>query len=259
MALFNCPECNKLISDQAFDCPQCGYPVASKRIIRQEVNISPENIHDLNPNQLNKELIVALTSKKSEGLAFLFTLLFGPLGLFYADSKKAVMLIISIILCIALLIALGIDISGIPYLAMSIAFWIISVVLAITSVTEHNDKISSGLVVKTPDMPNATIDSISNVTASIDPVQKLERLIRAIHEDPSKTNFYKESIIHLISENCDDKSDCLFLMKEYRNRYKCALIDELKSLSHSYDSIKSYLRPFIDFEVVSKTYPHQIL
>lgn len=29
MALFNCPECQKQVSDQAPACPQCGYPIAS--------------------------------------------------------------------------------------------------------------------------------------------------------------------------------------------------------------------------------------
>lgn len=30
MALINCPECQKQISDQAQSCPQCGYPLARK-------------------------------------------------------------------------------------------------------------------------------------------------------------------------------------------------------------------------------------
>ncbi len=28
MALINCPECNKEISDKAFSCPHCGYPIS---------------------------------------------------------------------------------------------------------------------------------------------------------------------------------------------------------------------------------------
>lgn len=28
MALINCPECGKKVSDQAVACPDCGYPIA---------------------------------------------------------------------------------------------------------------------------------------------------------------------------------------------------------------------------------------
>jgi predicted amidophosphoribosyltransferase len=30
MALINCPECNKEISDMAESCPHCGFPIAKK-------------------------------------------------------------------------------------------------------------------------------------------------------------------------------------------------------------------------------------
>lgn len=30
MALINCPECNKQISDKAYACPHCGYPISIK-------------------------------------------------------------------------------------------------------------------------------------------------------------------------------------------------------------------------------------
>lgn len=33
MALINCPECNKEISDKANSCPNCGYPINSKQTI----------------------------------------------------------------------------------------------------------------------------------------------------------------------------------------------------------------------------------
>ena len=32
MALINCPECERQISDQAKNCPDCGYPVKSEII-----------------------------------------------------------------------------------------------------------------------------------------------------------------------------------------------------------------------------------
>lgn len=39
MALIQCPECKREISDQAVACPQCGYPIAAKVIVEEE-NVS---------------------------------------------------------------------------------------------------------------------------------------------------------------------------------------------------------------------------
>ena len=36
MALIQCPECGREISDQAEACPGCGYPIAAKRQEEQE-------------------------------------------------------------------------------------------------------------------------------------------------------------------------------------------------------------------------------
>jgi len=48
MALINCPECNKSLSDKAFSCPNCGYPL----ILRSETT---ENDNDYNPFDLSGE------------------------------------------------------------------------------------------------------------------------------------------------------------------------------------------------------------
>ncbi|MCR4744588.1 MAG: zinc-ribbon domain-containing protein, partial [Lachnospiraceae bacterium] len=40
MALMNCPECNKEISDMVEACPHCGYPVKKKRLHK----ITPKTI-----------------------------------------------------------------------------------------------------------------------------------------------------------------------------------------------------------------------
>jgi ribosomal protein L40E len=42
MALIHCPECNAQISDQAENCPKCGYPMISQSTIKSEMNICPE-------------------------------------------------------------------------------------------------------------------------------------------------------------------------------------------------------------------------
>jgi ribosomal protein L40E len=42
MALINCPECNAQISDQAENCPKCGYPMISQSTTKSEMNTCPE-------------------------------------------------------------------------------------------------------------------------------------------------------------------------------------------------------------------------
>lgn len=32
MALINCPECNRVVSDKANSCPNCGYPLLSQQV-----------------------------------------------------------------------------------------------------------------------------------------------------------------------------------------------------------------------------------
>ena len=41
MALIKCPECNKMISDKARLCPQCGYPIQDSICYQ---NFSPEKV-----------------------------------------------------------------------------------------------------------------------------------------------------------------------------------------------------------------------
>lgn len=47
MALFNCPECGKQISDKAVSCPNCGAPVSVKKGVEPTPNKSSAN----NPNR----------------------------------------------------------------------------------------------------------------------------------------------------------------------------------------------------------------
>lgn len=39
MALINCPECNKQISDKATACPNCGYPINEKQLSELKYNV----------------------------------------------------------------------------------------------------------------------------------------------------------------------------------------------------------------------------
>lgn len=35
MALINCPECQRQVSDSAYSCPQCGYPISGRQEAKQ--------------------------------------------------------------------------------------------------------------------------------------------------------------------------------------------------------------------------------
>jgi hypothetical protein len=62
MALINCPECNKEISDKVKACPHCGYPFESsvdKNQDLQKVEISAVNIKPTSPEK-KKRLILGL-------------------------------------------------------------------------------------------------------------------------------------------------------------------------------------------------------
>ena len=37
MALINCPECGKEVSDKATNCPNCGYPLEDMDFVKEEV------------------------------------------------------------------------------------------------------------------------------------------------------------------------------------------------------------------------------
>ena len=53
MALINCPECKQEISDIAKQCPNCGYPLRTKKLLNQlqdfknEINTKKEQAKDL--------------------------------------------------------------------------------------------------------------------------------------------------------------------------------------------------------------------
>ena len=56
MALINCPECNKKISDKSGNCPQCGYPISegvTSQTTEEPINMVPcrgcgEKIDEMN-------------------------------------------------------------------------------------------------------------------------------------------------------------------------------------------------------------------
>lgn len=54
MALINCPECNREISDKAVSCPHCGYPLSNNLIEKNE----PQDIKEHYLKTLKKQYTV---------------------------------------------------------------------------------------------------------------------------------------------------------------------------------------------------------
>ena len=62
MALFQCPECGQMISDQAMRCPKCGYPVKEKSLPKTEPFIVPDGPANAGNNSDEKKLKRKMTA-----------------------------------------------------------------------------------------------------------------------------------------------------------------------------------------------------
>lgn len=249
MALINCPECGIEVSDKAEKCPKCAFPINS---LNSKVEIS------------NQQLTIAMINKKSKGVGLLLTLLFGPIGMLYSTVNGAItMLIIGIAIIVASFALFGVSFStddfsllfkGYPLLFLgSIVYWIMCLVMTVNSIDKHNAKIIEDISIhKTNE--SLTIDS------SVESV--IIKLNSLIDKERTKGLFgksVKNEINNLIGENNKSKNDALNLIKSYNLKFKTDLIEDLKSLSSSYDAIKEVLSIFIEFNVVENMYPHKLI
>ena len=78
MALINCPECSKSISDQSASCPNCGFPIARAAPFRAVPPPLPTKNHTT----------IVQVNRKSKGVAIILALFLGGLGIhkFYLDQ-----------------------------------------------------------------------------------------------------------------------------------------------------------------------------
>ncbi len=107
MALISCPECNSSVSDQATNCPQCGYPIKTAATVVKNEYVSPltearaERALVERAIRSSTEHRIVKTSK-SRGVYIILGLFFGCLGIhnFYAGylSRGLVQLLIILIL-----------------------------------------------------------------------------------------------------------------------------------------------------------------
>lgn len=112
--------------------------------------------------------------------------------------------------------------------------------------------------VKMPDMFSSKTD-ISN--SDIDEAAKDERLnLLSEMIKQEKNNYFgkssKDKILRLLELQISSKSKALELLDDYSSMGSSDLIEDLKSLTSSYEGKKEYLNLFIRFEVVAPDYPH---
>jgi len=128
MALIQCPECGKMISDKATDCPQCGAPISAKnqeQSSQQREGQQPRYQQFSSNQQHNDDAFTAGPSGKTRGVAALLAFFLGTLGIhyFYLGKSTAgiVFLIASLISCgtLATVTAILSIISGIKMLTMN--------------------------------------------------------------------------------------------------------------------------------------------
>ena len=123
MALISCDECSSEISDKAANCPNCGNPITESE--RMNVVVTDNSA---------TTALLAVSQKKSMGVALILTILFGPLGLLYATVPGGLVLLL-------LTFVIGIATLGVGFLFG----WIVSIIWAVIAVNSHNEKIMRAL------------------------------------------------------------------------------------------------------------------
>lgn len=156
MSLINCPECNTPVSEKATQCPQCAYPIAAAIPAQQNevvnnlfpgssTGISGGNIQMSSGGPSQTEYApVPLPGLKNMALAVVLPVLFGPLGLFYASTKRALYTIGALIL-ISIMNADTRASNPTAYAArivlLGFGSWLGSIIASVVIVDKHNKKI----------------------------------------------------------------------------------------------------------------------
>lgn len=269
MALINCPDCNSIVSDKAIQCPKCAYPISSyntnQNIITPREIQKHENV-TVNIQQPNLNSLLVLTSKKSEGLAFLLTFLFGPFGLFYANPKKAGPVFLFTIGAAILVLLLSGNDKQAEYIWIGLFGLIISItsiILGMQGVNEYNQSLLENLNLEEKISPrryaNATNISQKYIVNDINQ-EYLNFLNQLITEERKKIFSGKnDHIPKTIRKLTSDFGSCKNLAHEYKNQFGKDLIEDIISTSSSLEKIYFYVEPLCDLGFCKKAYPHELI
>ncbi len=69
----------------------------------------------------------------------------------------------------------------------------------------------------------------------------------------------KNEMLELLSRLITTRQKGLDIIGAYEKQFGVNIIDELKSLSNNYGTIKEYLKQFIEFEIVENEHPHRMI
>jgi hypothetical protein len=78
-------------------------------------------------------------------------------------------------------------------------------------------------------------------------------------EQKSLFGGYSKKVAEELEKLCQTKSDTLYLMLSFKNKYNTELIDEISKLSNHINYLKRNLKIFIDFEIIENEYPFKII
>jgi hypothetical protein len=247
MALINCPECETMVSDKAFQCPKCAYPISNNFVPQQnrnsEQNYQKEHVTvNVQQSDNNFKNMLYLTSKKSEGTAYLLVILFGPFGLFYVNSDKAIKFIAYLVGLNLFFIAIfGVDSSNTNSILfiVGIIFWIICLAQVGDTIKEYNNNI----------LGNSSTENIT-IETEMDDLSNLRKLIKKEKNIAFWEQSLSEEIIDLLNNNCENKENTLDLIDKYQNRFNEDLLKSLLSTTTSYELIRKYRYNFVKFGIV---------
>jgi len=231
MALINCPECGKQVSEKAFQCPQCAYPF----------NLSNSKIEQQNFVKLAQPQIVNVVTNenKSEGLAILLSFLLGPIGLFYLDSNVAIKYLLYLVTgLIVIALMFGIENPSFEILGgiISVLFWISSMVKA--------SELAKLINIKYQELDAYEYSYANRIRAII--LQTKGKLL-------SNSDELKE-LIELINLKASNEDDLSNLIQDYNNKFHSNFLDDLGDITSNKVILLKIFEPFHKHGFISNEY-----
>ena len=257
MALINCPDCKIEVSDKAFQCPKCAYPInTNENFNRANFDYSltrPNENLIVNVEQPNVNALVAISSRKSEGISLVLTIIFGVLGLLYGNPKKFGGVLILTILSMILVILMTNSNSNTGYpliVLIALVSTIASIILGLEGVKEYNDSLIDSLNSST--MNNVNFNNYRgnsyNKRVELDLIDKLKNCITKEWKVDDDSNTNRDEIVWLLETISKDKVETKSFIDVYYARYNCNVIDVLKLVAKNEIDRSTYMSFFKSFD-----------
>ena len=192
------------------------------------------------------------------GIYVIYAIILGFLTFFitlYLLSKEYYLYSLYVFIGGSLFVLLVLAISESIKVLLDIEYNTRSALWPIISERERQKQKAKEVEINKDDFISENVDEISIVVKEPDKVEKLNSLIKS-----QKGKIFggktKDKIIEITKELCESKEYAEDLLLYYKTHFNKDLLNELKSLTTSYEGIKDYLRPFIELGIVKEEYPH---